>query len=299
MQSTPSFISRLSPLSPLALIVMAMIAFAAMNIAVRWVSQTGMHSTQLVFLRNVASFMLIAMWIAQRRQWGALKTHRISGHVWRSTIGFTAMETWFYSLTILPLTLATALSFTTPIFATLFAIWLLKERPGWRRWAAIGASFVGVLVILRPGGDAALLGQAWIVLLSSSLMAFSGILVKSLTKSEAPETIVLYMTLIMSPLSLPLALMHWQDVTLEQLAGVGLVALFSTAAHLMMTRAYVRAEMVALLPFDFLRLIFTALFAYMVFGETLDGPTLAGGAIIMASAVYIAHREARKKREQE
>jgi drug/metabolite transporter (DMT)-like permease len=245
------------------------------------------------------SLFLIVGWTLWRCSAKCFITGRPRGHFWRAGLGFCAMEIWFYSLSILPLNVATALSFTIPVFGTVFAIQIFGEKAGWRRWSAIGVSFVGVLIILRPGSEA-LDASAGIVLVSSALMALAGTIVKSLTRTEPPETIVFYMALFMTPLSLPPALFHWGPVTMELLCGVALVALFSTAAHLLIARAYRYAEMVVLLPFDFTRLIFTGILAYLFFGETLDSATLAGGVVIMAASCYIAHREAltHRKRSQ-
>jgi drug/metabolite transporter (DMT)-like permease len=283
----------------IAFAVSAMVCFAAMSTTVRWASE-HIETTQLVFLRNVLSFALIVSWIQLRYGRSVYQTNKLSGHLWRAGLGVMAMELWFYSLSILPINTATALSFTTPVFATLFAMWILKEKAGWRRWSAILISFIGVLIILRPDVQG-ISWQAGTVLVSSSLMALAGIVVKTLTRTEPPETIVFYMALFMTPLSAPLALYHWSWQPLSQpavWAAIGLIAFFSTAAHLLIARAYARAEMVALLPFDFTRLLFTALFAYMLFGEVMDGHTLLGAAIIITSAVYIAHREAVRRKQK-
>lgn len=272
--------------------LLSMACFSAMNTVIRLLSES-MHSTQMVLLRNLCSLLLVLAWeIARRRRLPQFKTARLGGHFWRATIGVAAMELWFHAITLMPLTLATAISFITPIFATIIAILFLGEKAGVRRWSAIAAGFIGMLIILRPGtGDVG--PNALFVLASSSMMAIASILVKTLTRTEPPETIVFYMALFMIPWSALPALGHWQAVSSHQLWLVFLVALFSTGAHLLLARAYLRADMVALMPFDFTRLIFTAALAYAFFGESLDTPTILGSLIIVTSTVYIAHREAR------
>ncbi len=289
---------RPSVLTGIALMVLSMFCSASMNTAIRALAQE-MPAPQMVFLRNIASLCMIVLWVLARRDGKhVLHTKRPAAHFWRASIGFVAMELWFYGLTLMPLNLATALSFTTPIFATILAMLILKEQAGWRRWLAVAAGFVGVLVIIRPGTT--MLGySAGIVLFTSLLMALSGTVVKTLTRTEAPETIVLFMTLYMTPLSAPLGLYHWQAVSLRELGLVSLIAGFSTAMHLMLTRAYRHADMVVLLPFDFTRLVFTAALAYAFFGETLDGPTVTGALIIMGSSLYIVHREALMHRKRQ
>lgn len=269
----------------------AMLSFAVMNTCIRWLA-FDMPTPQMVMLRNLLSLALTIMWIMARRQPQVLATTRFKSHFSRSFIGFVAMQLWFFSMSIMELTLATALSFTTPIFATLLAVLMLGEKAGWRRWAAILISFVGVVIILNPL-DHPLEMNAMIVLIASAMMALAGVAVKSLSRTESPETIVLYMNSIMTLLSLPFGIYVWEPVISFTAWWVLLaVAISSTAAHLLMAYSYRHAEMVALMPFDFTRLVFTALFAYMAFGEILSGNAWIGAALIMACAVYIAHREA-------
>lgn len=279
----------------IALMLASMALFSAMNICIRLAAEQ-MPSPVMVLWRNSLGLVLVVLWTAGlQRGLPHFPTARLSGHFWRATAGIVAMELWFYAITLLPITLATALSFTTPIFSTIAAMVFLGERAGLRRWSAIGVGFLGMLVILRPG-MADFSPDAGFVLMSSCAMAVAGVMVKTLTRTEAPETIVFYMALFMIPWSLLLAfpLLAWP--TWHQFLLL-LVAFFSTSAHLLMARAYIRTDMVVLMPFDFSRLVFTALMAYPVFGETLDSYTVAGSLVIVASTVYIAQREAKLKRQ--
>lgn len=278
-------------LRAIMLMVGAMAFFAVMNTAIRALAG-HMGSMQMVFLRSVLSLIFITALML--RQHGVVRapfaTTRFKGHMWRSTLGLAAMEVWFYSLTLLPITLATALSFTTPVFVTLFALAFFGERAGWRRWMAITASFIGVLIILRPG-----LGvvqpSALLVLLSSALMALAAVAVKTLSRNEPPERIVFYMSLIITPLSLPFALLHWVEFGWQDIGLLLIIAYFSTMAQLWMARAYQLADMVTLMPFDFTRLLFVAILGYVFFGEVLDGRSWLGAGVIVASTVYIVYRE--------
>jgi drug/metabolite transporter (DMT)-like permease len=279
-----------SPLVGIGLMIASMACFAVMNSCVRGVS-ASMPPAQMVLLRNILALIIItplALWLGH----GSLRTERPWAHFWRAAIGIVSMEIWFYALSILKLSFATALSFTSPIFATVFAIVLLGEKAGPRRWIAIGAGFAGALVILQPA-EGAMDKRGLIVLVSSAMMALAATVVKTLTKTESPEIIVFYMALFMTPLSLPLGVWVWQPVAMKQIAGLLAVAVSSTAAHLLLTRAYRRADMVVLMPFDFFRLLFTAVLAQVYFGETMGKATVAGALIIVASSAYIAHREAR------
>jgi drug/metabolite transporter (DMT)-like permease len=277
--------------------VASMFFLSAMNTALQMLGN-NLHSTQIVVFRQLWSIIIVVVWAAWlARGKPDFSTKRLRGHFWRATFGISAMELWFHSITIMPMTLATAISFTTPIFSTICAIIFLGEKAGIRRWSAILAGFAGMLIILRPdvGGIDA---NAWFVIGASMLMAVSGIMVKSLTDSEPPETIVFYMALFMLPWSVAPSIPFWKAFTGHDLWMAFIIAFCSTVAHLFMARAFKRAELVVLIPFDFTRLIFTAGLAYVFFGETIDSATALGALVIVASTVYIAHREALHKRKQ-
>jgi drug/metabolite transporter (DMT)-like permease len=285
------------PLQAIFLMLTAMFGFACLGVGVRLLAPE-MPSALMVGWRNVLSLPIVLVWsFMLTKGIPNFRTTRIKNHFWRASVGVVSMELWFYSLSVLPLTLATALSFTAPIFSTIFAIFFLGEKAGVRRWCAILAGFIGVLVILHPDTGSINI-KALIVLLASAMMAVSGVLVKSLTRTEKPETIVFYMALFMIPWSIAPALAVWQPITWHQFHVLFWIAFFSTFAQLAMTRAFMRADMVTLMPFDFTRLIFVGILAYVFFGETMDGYTVMGALIIVASTVYIAHRETKKGKKR-
>ena len=283
-------------LGAMALMVAAMASFSVLNVAVRILADDGMHSTQTVLWRNVFSMLLVAPLVLRFGLKG-LRTHRLRDHFWRATIGVIGMQSWFYAVTIMPLNSATALSLTSPIITAVLAILLLGERAGWHRWGAIIAGFIGTLIILRPGTEM-FAAESLIVLFAASMWALAGLLVKTLTRTERPTLIVYYMGLFMTAWSLPAALPLWQWPHGEAWGWLALAGIAATGAQLGLAHAFARADMVVLMPFDFSRLVFTGILAYLCFDEVADTMTWLGAAIIVASAVYITHREALHKKRQ-
>ncbi len=287
-----SCVSRRNMLWAMALMMVSMAAFSLMNVFIRMGAEQ-VHTTQIVFLRNLFSVLMFLPWVIRGGR-SFLQTTKPVGHFWRGTIGVCGMQLWFYCVSILPLNEATALSFTAPIFTTIFAIVFLGEKAGLRRWSAIVIGFVGAMVIIRPNPQA----MDWNLLLvpaSTSLWAIAALLVKNLTKTEPPNRIVFYMALVMTFWALPMALPFWQTPSWQVIGLCLIVAVCSTIAHLTMVSAYARVEISSLAPFDFFRLVFTAIFAYIAFGEVADEWTWIGGGVIVASAAYIAYREAKLK----
>jgi len=270
--------------------------FTSMNGMIRHLS-AELPSAEIVFFRNFIGLLVMLPWIVHVGL-GALRTRRIKEMLTRSVIGFLSMILWFWSLAYLPLDHAVALSFTSPLFATLAAVVILKERLRLRRMVALGIGFCGMLVILRPGMVPLELASL-AAIASSALMALSIVLMKSMTETEAPGTLVTYQAMLITPLSFVPAAVDWVWPTMEAWMWLIALGVFASIGHVFFTRAFARAEATALMPFDYVRLPMVALIGYFAFGEKPDAWTWVGGAIILGSSVYVAHREAQiRKAEQ-
>lgn len=265
-------------------------AFSAMNICIREASGT-LHTTVIVGLRNALTLLILLPLVLAQGP-GFLRTKRLGGHAWRATIGVIGMQSWFYCITTLPLNQATALSFTAPLFTSLFAMVFLREKADIWRWAGLFAGFAGTVIILRPDPNA-MQWDALIVMFTTSMWAIAGLMVKSLTRSEPPLRIIFYMSLFMLLWSLPAMLWYWRMPDLYHWMLLMMIALLSTIAHWSLVKAYALADVVKLMPFDFTRLLWTGLFAYVVFGETVDAMSWVGGAVILTSAAFLARRDAK------
>ena len=277
--------------------VLSCLCFAGMSGIIRHLSTVAdpaISPFEIVFFRNWVSLVLILPWVF-RHGWTPVRTTRPKLHALRAVIGLSAMAGWFYAISIMPLAPAVALNFTVPLFAMIVAILLLGERPGLHRWGATIVGFAGVIVILQPG--AIEIGLGPILALSSALgFALSMNFIKILSRTDAPSTIVFYQVLIMTPLSLGPAIAVWQTPGWSEFAWLVVLGALATTAHLSMARSLSLAEASAVASLDFVRLPFVAAIGYFVFTEVPDAMTWFGGAIIIASSVYIARREALKGR---
>lgn len=263
--------------------------FAAMIAIIRHVSGE-LHPLEIVFFRNFFGLLAMAPWLT-RHGLGALKTEKVPLYGLRAMAGLAAMAAWFYALSRMPLADAVAVSFTAPLFTTIVALPILGEVIRVRRVSALLLGFAGVLIILRPGLKA-LTTESVLVLFSAAAMGLSMVLVRLLARTESTGTIVTYMVLMLTPLSLIPALFVWQTPSLAALAWLVLLGTAATLGHLCLTRAFASAEATAVAPFDFARLPIIAVIAYLAFDERPDLWTWVGATVIVVSTVYIAHREA-------
>jgi drug/metabolite transporter (DMT)-like permease len=268
---------------------------AVMNSAARHVTQT-VHPFELVFFRNLFTFVFVVpmLW---RVGFGALRTNRPWMHAGRASLNVVNMMLWFTAVSLAPLAEVVALGFTAPIFATILGVLIIKEVVGIRRWSAIIVGFIGALIILQPGFDTIQLGHG-MTLLASILWAGILLIIKSLSRTESSITIVAYMAILMTPISLFPALFVWAWPTWTELAWMALIGFCGGAAQYLLAQSFHEADISVVMPFDFAKLVWIALIAYIAFAEVPTLSTWLGGAIIFASGLYIARRESLKRREQ-
>ncbi|WP_169546241.1 DMT family transporter [Sneathiella aquimaris] len=258
---------------------------------IKSLSTSGMPVFEIVFLRNMAGLIALAPWFLKYGVSG-LKTGRPGLFLVRGIFGFVSMVAWFYAVTVIPLAEAVALNFTAPIFGTLLAIVVLQEVVRFRRWMAILVGFVGAMIILRPGVIDMSTG-AYAALLAAATMACSVTCVKMLSGTESTPSIVAWTQIIILPMSFIPAMLVWVTPSWDQLMLVAGMGLSATLGHLFFTRSFAVADATYVLPFDFFRLVFSAIIGALFFAQDPSIYVWVGASIIFASSVYIAMREAR------
>jgi drug/metabolite transporter (DMT)-like permease len=220
-----------------------------------------------------------------------LRTRNFHLYLMRGLFGALAMLTSFWSIAHLPLAQAVSISYSTPLFVTIGAVFALGEVVRLRRWSAVIAGFAGVLLIMRPG--AAHFSFAMLVALASAaLAAGSYISIKFLSRTEPADAVVIYMNVVIVPLALVPALFAWSWPDASGWLWLVLTGLFGTLGQVFMTRAYGAGDVSALVPLNFIQLPVVVLFAWFLFDQRLDAATAVGAAIIVGANVYIARREA-------
>lgn len=254
---------------------------------------SDMNPAQAAFIRYVFGLLLLLPVFFKLRLRAGL-TRRIGLHAARGVVHGVAVILWFFAMARIPIAEVTALGFTAPIFTTVGAALFLGEKLHTRRVGAVLVGFGGALIILRPGIEAIHIG-AVAQLISAPLMAVSFLIAKKLTETEPPTTIIAFMAVFVTLTLAPPALLAWRTPTPEELGWLFMAAVFATLGHYTMTRAFRAADITVTQPFSFLQLVWATLLGFAMFGEAPDAWTLAGGGVIVASATYIAHREARRK----
>lgn len=273
-------------------ILLSELMFASMGAAVKAASGLGLPNEMLVFMRNLVGFFVIAPLLLQYGT-AELRTPVYRLHLLRAVLGLSAMYCFFYVLGQLPLADGMLLKMTSPIFMPLIALLWLGERVSRLAVIAIPIGFLGVALVLKPGGD-----MSWVALLGvlgGALAALAKVTVRRLSHSESTTRIVFYFALNATLLSaLPLA-WAWQTPTLEQWALLGVMGVMGTVGQLLLTRGYGIAPAAKVSPFTYFSVVFGAAFGYLFWGETLDWLFLAGAMLIALAGVMAVRGRSRKE----
>lgn len=284
-------------LQAIGLKVLSAAIFASLWVLIRLASET-LPPPLIVFYRTLFGLAFMIPFFAHRAR-TTLSTQRLPLHLLRAASGVLAMYCTFYAVALAPLANVVAISYATPLFATLAAVFVLGEVIRSRRMVALAIGFVGVLVVLRPGVDTLSAGEL-AALASAVMVAISLTCIKLLARTERSETIVLFSFLFALPVNFAVALFFWRWPNPEEWLLLAAIGIGANVGQMTMTRAFSLADASALLPFDFVRLVLAAGLAATFFGERLDALTVIGAGVILTSSVYLAHREAQlARREQE
>jgi drug/metabolite transporter (DMT)-like permease len=265
------------------------LGFSVMAVGIKLLGHR-LDSFQIGFFRVVIGFIAILPFVAGGGL-ARMRTRHAGVHLVRAVFGLLAMYCSYYAIARMPLADYTGLSFTKPLFATLLAIAILGETVRWRRWTATLVGFLGVLVMVRPGAGT-FQPAALAALVDSFSIAFLVTLVKRLPATETPLTMLFFFGLFATVLSLGPAIYSWQWPTaFEWLLLIG-VGILGALAQMFWIRAFRAGEASAVAPFDYLRLPMAATVGFIGFAELPTIWTFVGAAVIVASTLYIAHREA-------
>lgn len=224
----------------------------------------------------------------------SFKTAHPSVHFVRALLLFMAIAPWCYGVAALPLTLATTLSFTTPLFVLPLALVFLKESVGWQRWAATLVGFAGILVSLNPG-DAVFNPLALLLILSTVMFASLDVINKKLLIQDEGLLPMLFFSAVGTMvLGFIPAILDWQTPTLHELFFLLLLGGGANMILFCLLKAFSSTEVSALQPFRYVELILSAIFGFALFGEIPHMHLLLGAAIIVPATLYITYFETRK-----
>ncbi len=280
------------PLRGMLLMLASSVSVVVMNVTIRHVSD-DVHVFEVVFFRNLFAFLMFAPWFFGSEV-SPFRTSRFGMLTLRAVLNTLAQFGHFAALALIPLADVTALGFTSPLFATLLAVLLLRESMSGRRWAGLLLGLIGALIILRPGIVEVGLGQGF-VLLSTSTWACALIVIKLLSRTESSLTIAMYSGLLQVPLAFAAAVFVWTWPSFQEIGLYAMIGVLGGFAQLCLAQAFRDADATLVLPVDFTKLVWASIAGYLFFAEMPDVWTWVGAAVVCGAVLYMAIREKKER----
>lgn len=253
---------------------------------------------QILFLRSALALPMVVAVVLAIGGRPALRTRHLRLYALRGLLQTIGVVLFFSGLAVLPLAEATALIFAAPIFITALSVPLLRESVGWRRWTAVIVGFLGVLVIVRPGGTTFQPASLYVVGTALSYALFM-ISARWIDRREGAWTMTVYVVLFPLLFSALAAPFDWRPLQTAHLPLFLALAVFGTLGMMLMTQAFRQAPAAIVAPFEYTALVWASLVGWLVWNEVPDDWTYAGAAVIIASGLYIVVRETRLARRSQ
>ena len=302
-----------TPLKGIAFLVAGITIFSLQDVIIKSLSD-AYPAHQIVFVRGLVAMLPIVALIYYEGGPKLFRTGRPLAMGLRGLCGFVSYMTYYLALTALPLADAITLFYASPLFVTALSVPLLGERVGFYRWLAVGIGFVGVVVVMRPGGGT--IDPAMLLAVAAALSYGTMVLMtRRLSKTEAGSTMSFHsmiVFLIASGLigltigdgrldsadhpSAQFLLRAWTWPTATDFALFCVCGLIAGAGFYLLSQAYRVAPASVVAPFEYSSLPWASLWGYVFWAELPGGQTLTGVVLVVGAGLFIVHREARRGR---
>lgn len=246
---------------------------------------------QVVFLRALFGALMVLIVVAVFGLWAQVRPNRPILLFSRGLFGALMLSLFVFAVTQMSLTDAYAIAYAGPIFVTALSAPLLGERIGPWRWAAVGIGFLGILIMLQPGGS--MLGLGGLAMLGVVIIyALNMIVLRKLKDSESPMAMSLLMSLgMLCAVAIP-AYLVWQPVDWGAHGAFFLITgIIGTTAHYLIAQAFRRADVAVVAPFEYTGLVFAAMIDYWLWATVPGWLTWVGAAVVIGSGLLIIWRE--------
>jgi len=271
-------------------LLLAAAGFSLMAMLIKLLGST-IHVTQIILVRQLVMVAIMTPTMAKTFP-ESIKTQRPYLQLTRMAVALVAMLTGFTAVINMPIADATAIGFAKSLFVTVFAIILLKETVGIRRWAATLIGFCGVLVMLQPGTNGFNIYGVYAAI-AAICAGLVMVILRLLSRTEKPSTILVYQAVGVGSVLMFPGIYYWQAPTTTEwliLIAVGVTGYWSQMSNIM---AYKLGEASLLAPLEYTRLIYATIIGIVVFGDYPGKSTIIGTIIVVAASAYTIHRESK------
>lgn len=296
MNQSSLTLSRSRAIAGASYMVLAGIAFALLNVATQWLAMTLAFPPASAAFWQYGFALVLSLPLLFKLGLRAMRTHYPWRHLLRVLLAALGVQAWVTGLATVPIWQAIALVMTSPFFILIGARLFLGESVGWPRWVATLVGFVGAMIILQPWTDT-FSAAALLPILSALLWGGSSLLMKNLTAFEPPETITVWLLVLLTPINAGLAFASGFAVPTGLALALLLAAgLLTVVGQYLLTLAYNAADAAYVQPFDDLKLPLNVLAGWLVFGYAPAGYLWLGALLILGASLFLMTAEMRKER---
>ena len=268
--------------------VITTILFVAVTASVRFLDGE-VPAPQAAFMRYLIGTLLLTPALISLIK---VKPNRslMNKFLLRGVVHSIGVTLWFYAMSVMPVAEVTAIGFLTYIFVSIGACLFLNEKLHKHRLTAIVISFIGALIILRPGFKEIGNGQIG-MLIATIVFTLSYLIAKIVSKERSSAEIVAMLSLFTTIFLIPTAIYSWEPLSIKALIVLTFTAVIATLGHITMTKAIKSAPMVVTQPILFLQLVWASMVGLFIFDENFDPFVILGGTVIMICVCYVSYRE--------
>ena len=264
--------------------------FSSMDVVLKLLS-AHYPPMQVASLRGASSLPWLLSWAAATTGLRPLLRVRWPLHLLRGALGIMMMATFVYALRTLPLATAYSIFFVAPLMITALSVPFLGEHVGPRRWTAITVGFIGVLVVLRPGGEGVLTLAGIAVLAAALGYAVSAITVRVLARTDSTQAMVVWLMALMALGAGVMAWPQWVPIRAEHAWLILVLGIAGSLGQYLITEAFRLGEASLLAPLEYTALAWGVLLDLAIWQVLPGAVTWVGAAIIVASGLYLIRRE--------
>ena len=273
------------------LAMLAAVGFFSLMDAVLKALNASYSPIQVAALRGLSAWPLVCLYVLWRRETHLLLKVRWPLHIMRGVMGIAMLSLFGYGLKTLGLAEAYTIFFIAPLLITMLAVPMLKERVAPRHWLAIAIGLGGVVIALRPGADAFFSLGALAVLAAAALYSVTAIAGRILSRTDAAVSLVFWATSMWAVGATALAWPQWVEVAQSHWPLIAALAVTGFCGQVAITEAFRHGNASAVAPFEYTALAWGIALDWLIWNTVPDGATLLGGAIIIASGIYLIRKE--------
>jgi drug/metabolite transporter (DMT)-like permease len=269
---------------------LAVATFSLMDVTMKLLVESY-PAMQVTFLRGAAALPFLIGATGVLGRWRDLRPRRWELHVMRGVLGVLMLWLFIYAVSKLSLADTYAIFMSAPLLITALSMPLLGEHIGWRRWLAVLVGLIGVIVVLKPSGARLVTVGGLAALAAAICYALSALTIRILSRTDTSAATIVWQLLLLTVVSGVLASGGWVPLRWEHWPWIAGLGLTGALGQYFITQAFRQASPPAIAPLEYTALAWGVLFDWLLWMTAPNARMLVGASIIVASGLYVIHRE--------